>query len=319
MKKSLLVIDKDDNHLICKEVYYLKSNYKIKYLDHLDLCEPKIDDKSFYRYPNLSFSRDKVEILKEKNNISITRSEAKSDYQIISESYLKKISGHFAYIYEEHRDWYRYSVNKNIVKHDDYDCVYVRPGFHEMTRRVNSHVSYSRNYLLIDEKLAQCKTLVSDVYMNTQCDKHLNVIGEDDYDNLLSILKSDRVLALEMMANCNFEKSKDIITYLCYKHSNIIHYAKNRNHVNVKSLMNKLGSLPTSWNTYAIASVVQRLSENKGLTKFILHKLFEEWKIMVKSAHYFNGPIKIKQIVIDPEILKTIVDLRDEQQVGLSH
>jgi hypothetical protein len=312
MKKSLLVLNKDDNHLICKEVYYLKSNYKIKYLDHLDLCEPKIDDKSFYRYPNISFSRDKVEVLKDKNNISIKRSEAKSDYQIISENYLKKVSGQYSFIYEEHRDSYTYLVNETIVKYDDYDCVYVHPGCHGMSRRENSHVSYTRNYLLIDEKLAQCKTLVSDVYMNAQCDKHLNVIGEDDYENLVSILKSDKVLALEMMANCNFEKSKDIITYLCYKYSGIIYYAKNRNHVSVKSLMNKVGSLPASWNTYAIGTIVQRLSENKGLTKFILHKLFEEWKTMVGSAHYFNGPIKIKQVVIDPEILKTIVDLRGE-------
>ena len=317
MKKSLLVIDKDDNHLICKEVYYLESNYRIKYLDHLDLCEPKIDDKSFYRYSNLSFSRDKVEVLKEKNNISITRSEAKSDYQIISEGYLKKISGPFAFIYEEHRDNYTYSVNENDVKYDDYDCIYIPPGFSGMSRRQNGHVSYNRNYLLIDEKLAKCKTLVSDIYMNAQCDKHLNVIGEDDFDNLVSIIKSDKVLALEMMANCNFEKSKDIITYLLYRYSNYFHYSKNRNHVNVKSLYNKVGAIPSSWNTYSVTATVHRLSETKGLTKFILHKLFEEWKAMVSSQHYFNGPIKIKQIVIDPEILKTVVNLRDEQQVGL--
>ena len=130
--------------------------------------------------------------------------------------------------------------------------------------------------------------------------------------------KFDKVLALEMMANSNFDKSKDIIVFLLNKYHGHLYYAKNRNHVSVKSLLNKVGSIQTSWNTYTITGIIQKLSESNSLTKFILKKLYQEWYEIVGTSHVFKGPIKISQVTIDPEILKTVVDLRNEQQTGLS-
>ena len=317
VKKCLVVEDRDDATLHCKEVYKVTSNYKGTLLDSFDLCEPVIDGKSFYRYPKLALSRDKVEVLKTNNNISITRNKDKSDYQIISDKYIQSYEGLYSYIIDTAINSLRYMVDGNVVNADDYYEVYVPPNNFGLTR-ANGYTSYRQHHVLIDKELFECKTLVSDVYMNLQCDKHLNIISEEDFDNLESIIKSDKVLALEMMANSNFEKSKDIIVFLLNKYNNHLYYAKNRNHVSVKSLLNKVGSIQSSWNTYTIASLINGLSKSNGLTKFILKKLYQEWYKIVGTSHVFNGPIKVTQVSVDPEILKTVVNLRDEQQTGLS-
>lgn len=317
VKKCLVVEDRDDAILHCKEVYKITSNYKTTLLDSFDLCEPVIDGKSFYRYPKLALSRDKVEVLKTNNNISITRNKDKSDYQIISDKYIKSYSNIYAYITDSAINSFTYMVDGNQVNADDYYNIYVPPNNFGLTR-ANGYTLYRQTRVLIDKELFECKTLVSDVYMNLQCDKHLNIISEEDFDNLESIVKSDKVLALEMMANSNFDKSKDIIVFLLNKYNNHLYYAKNRNHVSVKSLLNKVGNIQSSWNTYTITSIIQHLSKSNGLTKFILKKLYQEWYEIVGTSHVFNGPIKVSQVTIDPEILKTVVNLRDEQQTGLS-
>jgi len=317
VQKCLVVEDRDDEILHCKEVYKITSTYRTTALDSFDLCEPVIDSKSFYRYPKLAFSRDKVEVLKTKNNISITRSKDKSDYQIISNKYIESCNNIYSCFCDSAINSFTYMVDGNEVSVDDYYEVYVSPNNFGLTR-ANGFTTYSQKHVLIKKELFECKTLVSDVYMNSQCDKHLNIISEEDFDNLVSIIKSDKVLALEMMANSNFDKSKDIIVFLLNKYSNYLHYAKNRHHVSVKSLLNKVGNLSGSWNTYAITSLINNLSESNGLTKFILKKLYQEWYEIVGTSHLFNGPIKVSQVTIDPEILKTVVNLRDEQQTGLS-
>ena len=55
-------------------------------LNVVSLDSSMIQDASFYRYPKLTLPRTKVDILKEKFNISITRAEDKADYKIISDS-----------------------------------------------------------------------------------------------------------------------------------------------------------------------------------------------------------------------------------------
>ena len=63
----------------------LKSNFLVQTIDATDL-----QDATIYRFPKLDLPRQKVDVLKEKYNLSVTRNQDKADYSIIS--YKNKIT-----------------------------------------------------------------------------------------------------------------------------------------------------------------------------------------------------------------------------------
>lgn len=64
------------------DIYHYHSEIKLKKV--LNPKDINLQDKSFYRFPKLDLPRIKTDILKDKYNISITRSAEKADYKIIS-------------------------------------------------------------------------------------------------------------------------------------------------------------------------------------------------------------------------------------------
>jgi hypothetical protein len=54
-----------------------------------------IKDKTFYRYPNLSLPRNKVDLLKEKYNVSVTRSKAAADFKVVSPDTIRRLGDMF--------------------------------------------------------------------------------------------------------------------------------------------------------------------------------------------------------------------------------
>ena len=56
-----------------------------------------IKDKTFYRYPNLSLPRNKVDLLKEKYNISVTRNKAAADFKVVSYDTVRRLGDMFYY------------------------------------------------------------------------------------------------------------------------------------------------------------------------------------------------------------------------------
>lgn len=81
-------------------------------------------------------------------------------------------------------------------------------------------------------------------------------IDLDTYQNLRNMFKSsdsdNHVLAMEIMANCNYKDSILFLTMLFFHHSYQIGNCRSRNHVNFKSLKNYLGEV---WSHPPIATV----------------------------------------------------------------
>lgn len=72
----------------------------------LNISSTDIQDKIFYRFPDLSLPRQKVDLLKEKYNIKITRKEEDADYKIVSNKFLEKIISF---------EWYGAYINKTNI------------------------------------------------------------------------------------------------------------------------------------------------------------------------------------------------------------
>ena len=85
--------------------------------------------------------------------------------------------------------------------------------------------------------------------------------------------RENRSLALEMLANCNVNKSFDVVSNIYYWHYDWLKDTNNWNTVNVKALRAKMktfeggGSIGT---IYSYNSYIKNLVEHDKLTKFAI-------------------------------------------------
>jgi hypothetical protein len=103
----------------------------------------------------------------------------------------------------------------------------------------------------------------------------LAVIDSDEYDNVKSMVlssdKDNRSLALEMLANCNIEKSFDVVSGIFYWHLEFIKNTTNWNTVNVKAFRKRMFKYDGHHETSNIGSYdnyIRLLELDNKLTKF---------------------------------------------------
>ena len=255
-----------------------------------------LDGKSFYRYPKLSLPRTKVDSLKSKYNISITRSEDNADYRIISEKFLEIVGNYY---------YSNYNINdvlektKQLKNSDDYkgfidvleeldskDCLrfkyYNLPDdLRQVCRDVDTSSFYEAGYIRINSEtfnfLSQKNNLVLDSNLIKLANSESTVLDKEQYYSLTEMVRSNdndnMTVALEVMANCNIEESLDYISLVYYFYYDRLKYSNNWNSVNVKALRNRLksfdnhssGSSARGWyyNRY-----IKILAKENYLTKF---------------------------------------------------
>lgn len=102
-------------------------------------------------------------------------------------------------------------------------------------------------------------------------------IDLDTYQNLRNMFKStdqdNHVLAMEIMANCNYKDSILFLTMLFFHHEYQIGNCRSRNHVNFKSLKNYLGDV---WSH--VDGIFNTLSEHNALTAENIEFVVEDQK-----------------------------------------
>lgn len=289
-----------------------------------------IKDASFYRYPKLTLPRAKVDILKEKFNISITRAEDKADYKIISEKYINTlcdISWSNLYTVEDTLDWINEEQNQftidtlDIVKDklkdaNDDDLVELNTSYYWSNngKRINETKDaayHNYHYLKAEEvqtynDIVNSNNLVSDTCINDVIYEDLHVLTKEEYNNCRNMLKSDdydnRALALEMLANCNLNKSFDYVSMLYYFYYDYMKDAKNWNNVNVKTLRNALSNFnPMSNMSYGhfYNNYLQQLIKADQLTEFA----FKEC-----ARYVFHNVVKRHMGMTDESVFKIDLD-----------
>ncbi|MCH9716564.1 MAG: hypothetical protein K0U52_05690 [Gammaproteobacteria bacterium] len=268
-------------------------------LDHItiDLDVNNLNEKSFYRYPKLNLPRTKVDGLKSKYNINITRSEDNADYRVISEKFLE-LTGRSYYwsTYNIHdvlektkqlKNSYDYTGFIEVLEElDTKDCLrfkyYNLPDdLRDICRDVETVVYYQNGYIRISSKtfnfLCQKNNLVLDSDLIKLANSESTVLDKEQYYSLVEMIRSkdnDNItVALEVMANCNIEESLDYISLIYYFYYDRLKYSNNWNSVNVKALRNRLksfdnhssGSSSRGWyyNRY-----IKILARENYLTKF---------------------------------------------------
>ena len=118
-------------------------------------------------------------------------------------------------------------------------------------------------------------TVVFDTAITEIIDEDLAIIEDDQYDTIEKmIISSDienRTLAVEMLANCNIEKSFNVVSSLYWWHYDWMKATNNWNTVNVKAMRSRLKSYEGGHDTnnvYSYNRYIMALTEDRKLTKF---------------------------------------------------
>jgi hypothetical protein len=321
-----------------KDIYFMgfSNSWELSKIDIENLNIPNIkpgktfsiNGKTVYRFPNLSLPRQKVDLLKEKENVKVVRDPDKADIHVISYKFLRSL---FDFRYEtavSFVDFFniiKLGVEEGLfsqeciddlklmIKDADKDSyVSLKSGYYyydnsshlkQWVDKFNNIIDkYKNGYtkvIILEEKnkkayedfLNSGAEIVYDTDILNIIDSELAVLEDDQYDNIIAMITSsdrdNRTLGVEMLANCNIEKSFNIVSDLYWWHYDYIKETNNWNSVNVKSLRNRMKSYEGGHNTsniYSFNAYLNQLAKDGKLTRFAVDKTREKlYKTLISS------------------------------------
>ena len=149
-------------------------------------------------------------------------------------------------------------------------------------------------------------------------DEGLAILETKDYDNIELMSKSqnidDRGLALEMLANCNIDKSYDVVSGIYYWNYEWLKNTRNWNTVNVKAFRNRMKEYDGNHNESSIRAFndyIMLLDKNKKLTEYAVNKTKEKLystllnKLVGENADVFK--INLDSLFITKELTNKII------------
>jgi hypothetical protein len=281
-----------------------------------------LTDKIIYRYPNLDLPRQKVDLLKDKFNIKVTRNPDKADVHVVSVKTIKNITSHSWSNHYTYNEFYSFLVslkeNKFLTEDartkaleilalipKDARVRFTKP-YHSGSGSANHHVEFDKLGDFINNALALLdgnriiqgrdiiiegspavdlfnelhNSSIEKIYDTDVCDiidADLAILEPEQLDDIIKMIHSgnieDRTLALEMIANCNVNKSFDVVSNIYFWEYDWLKDTKNWNSVNVKSLRARLkmfeGNQSNS-NIYSYNNYIKQLMNCNKLTKFAI-------------------------------------------------
>jgi len=310
-------------------VYFMghTNNWTLTTEDILNLNLPKVTpgssfvlkDKTLYRYPKLNLPRQKVDLLKEKENVKVTRKADTADIHVISHKFLASL---FNYRWEKtvsFKEFYsilKEGIDNNLLtdecisemrdfisnadkdsyiavdRHYSYSSQPHHKKFHdEWDKSVSKFKNeYSRCIVLEQKDVNNYTTFINtnakivfDTDILNAIDSDLAIIDNDQYETIEAMITSsdrdNRSLAVEMLANCNVEKSFDVVSGLYWWHYDWIKDTNNWNTVNVKALRSRMKSYEGGHNTssvYPFNAYIKTLAKDNKLTRFVINKTREK-------------------------------------------
>jgi len=161
--------------------------------------------------------------------------------------------------------------------------------------------------------------LVFDVDVANIIDEDLAVIENSELDNMIAMISSsdrdNRSLALELLSNCNVNKSYDVVSIIYYWYYDWLKDTNNWNTVNVKALRSKMSLFQhggSDNSIYAYNNYIKNLISVDKLTKFAIDYTREKlYKNILSSSvgtdndqAYFN--VNIEDLYLREDLTNNI-------------
>ena len=288
-------------------------------LSHLKLNSNSINlqDKTIYRYPKLNLPRQKVDLLKDKFNVKITRNSDVADIHVISHQFIESLLTFEWSRNITFKEWYAICLDlkeQNLLSDEaldelrivlssmDRNSIVQIPNFYNTatTGFLNSlsdilhirreQLKQGRHIILQPHQFKNFNDVINskavvafDTDISAIIYSDLAVISNEEYDRIEAMATSNdidnRTLVLEMLANCNIEKSFDVVSGIYWWHYDWLKNTNNWNTVNVKAirmLLKKYEGGHNISNLYSFNAYIKNLYEDRKLTKFAIDKTREK-------------------------------------------
>lgn len=172
------------------------------------------------------------------------------------------------------------------------------------------HMIESENCDLVDKILSGSVTLVheKELLANLNGDDAL-VITQTEFEQITSMFRSsdqdNHVLAMEIMANCNYQESMYYLLRAFKDFHQQMSNQRAKNHVNFKSLVSFLNIGSASYNWSLSAMQIVNLLKDKGLlTLELVDKIIQDYTQEIKNfSSTKENPIIIKSFTLNEELL----------------
>ena len=152
----------------------------------------------------------------------------------------------------------------------------------DYTDSINTKNQYNRDYVLKTDKvpiynsILNCQAqVVTDIDICNIIDQDLAVLDTSQYKTIHSMIISNdidnRSLALEMLSNCNINKSFDVVSSLYYWNWDWLKSTNNWNTVNVKAFRKRMKSYEggrCTTSIYSFNNYIQKLIDDNKLTQY---------------------------------------------------
>ena len=278
--------------------------------------------KTYYRYPNIALSRDKMDNVKEKYNIKKVLDINKADFKIIGLGTLKKLVSHdwgmslsspknIRNIIEQcptcFSDATKTKIENELNKYNEDACIYIDFSKRYNSNYLNGDISNVFDYIsdLDRESISKIEgkanmeifdslingTVISDTYMNELCSEDSIILNDESYKNIRDMLKGskeDVTIAMSMMSNCNIVSSKTHLALLFFHFNDRLRGGSLWNQVGFTTLKHQFEKYIIEYNHYHSArysKLIQLLIEDNALTESAhQHILNEVYKKVISST-----------------------------------
>jgi len=270
-----------------------------------------LSNAKIYRFPKLTLPRDKMETIHKKYGSRVIRDKDKADLAVISEKYLESlIQYNWSNVtYNSVEGLRNIILNKNFLSTVEYNRIdkllldfesqedeycfnisyqyYYGNNVNQPLRNFMDSLTKSNNsygscgYIpfanestfswLIDNQ----KLLCWDHELSKTSTEDSVTLTEETYNSVNNMVKSKDLenvtMGMEMMANCNSDKSFTYLALLFFHHFENMKICKNWNYVNFKSLKERFSNYISGSNinyTWPYDRFIKNLIKDDALTEF---------------------------------------------------
>jgi len=184
--------------------------------------------------------------------------------------------------------------------------------------RNNNWQLQEKNYKSYNDIVSSTATIVLDTDICDIIDQDLAVLNSDQYDEIEQMVKNNdidnRSLALEMLANCNINKSFDVVSGLYFWWYDFLKNTTNWQTANVKTFRKRMSSYEGNHDSHSVYSYnkyIKSLAEDDRLTTFALNKTKEKLhnvflnKMVGPDSSVFK--IDLESIYINQDLTNQII------------
>ena len=182
-------------------------------------------------------------------------------------------------------------ASKNVHRYRSYSYYFIKEDYVELYEYILNNLDKVYNYTELLPHINGEETITMDENVYKQVHSMFN---SDDTDN--------HVLAMEIMANCNYKESMMYLLLLLNDWTHQIDKNPTKRHVNFKSFLGYFNMTPS--NFYLDNdSIIKILLDRKVLTVDMLDYILNKYK---DQFVYHNEHFKVQNITLSPEIAEAL-------------